>query len=221
MLNQALSSQKLWCWWHQSFCGDRAWFNLVNFSESSIVHNISPPSSQCSNHILEAEVFFSWQPCMKETCRTYCVLCVGWGKIAMLPTWCNVQNVSLKMMENVRVSGKLVCVLVRGRCGNIMTIWHIPAYFFHVLPNWICNTLNTLRPRQHGRHFPDDIFRCIFLNEYVWISIKISLKFVPKGPINNIPALVQIMAVNNSGYVSQHHHVEEPFCAEYINVFSK
>ena len=26
------------------------------------------------------------------------------------------------------------------------------------------------------------------------ISIKISLKFIPKGPINNIPALVQIMA---------------------------
>ena len=42
--------------------------------------------------------------------------------------------------------------------------------------------------------FPDDIFKCIFLNENVWISIKISLKFVPKGPINNIPALVQIMA---------------------------
>ena len=26
------------------------------------------------------------------------------------------------------------------------------------------------------------------------ISIKISLKFIPKGPINSIPALVQIMA---------------------------
>ena len=25
----------------------------------------------------------------------------------------------------------------------------------------------------------DDIFKCIFLNENVWISIKISLKFVP------------------------------------------
>ena len=35
---------------------------------------------------------------------------------------------------------------------------------------------------------------CIFLNENVWILIKISLKFVPKGPINNIPALVQWMA---------------------------
>ena len=47
---------------------------------------------------------------------------------------------------------------------------------------------NTLRPRQNGPHFPDDIFKCIFLNENVWISIRISLKFVPKGPINNIPA---------------------------------
>ena len=41
----------------------------------------------------------------------------------------------------------------------------------------------------NGRHFPDDIFKCIFLNENVLISIKISLKFVPKGQINNIPAL--------------------------------
>ena len=50
--------------------------------------------------------------------------------------------------------------------------------------------INTLRPRQNGRHFPDDIFKCIFLNESIWISIEISLKFVPKGRINNIPASV-------------------------------
>ena len=56
------------------------------------------------------------------------------------------------------------------------------------------SSINTLRPRQHGRHFPDNIFKCIFLNENVWTSIQISLKFVPKGPIDNIPALVQIMA---------------------------
>ena len=53
---------------------------------------------------------------------------------------------------------------------------------------------NTLRPRRDGRHFPDDLFICIFLNENEWHSIKISLKFVPKLPINNIPTLVQIMA---------------------------
>ena len=58
---------------------------------------------------------------------------------------------------------------------------------------------NTLRPRQNGRHFPDDILKCIFLNENVWLSIKISWKFVPQGPINNIPALVQIMTWRRPG----------------------
>ena len=53
---------------------------------------------------------------------------------------------------------------------------------------------NTLRPRGNGHHFPDDIFKYIFLNDNVCILIKISLKFIPKGPINNISALVQMMA---------------------------
>ena len=60
-------------------------------------------------------------------------------------------------------------------------------------------TLNTLRPRQNGSRFADDTFKLIFLNENVRISIKISPKFVPKGPINNNPALVQIMAWCRSG----------------------
>ena len=59
--------------------------------------------------------------------------------------------------------------------------------------------INTSRPRRNEQHFADDIFKRIFFNENVWISIKISLKFVPKGPINNIPALVQIMAWRRSG----------------------
>ena len=33
------------------------------------------------------------------------------------------------------------------------------------------------------------LFKCIFSNENVWIPIKILLKFVPKGTINNIPAI--------------------------------
>ena len=59
--------------------------------------------------------------------------------------------------------------------------------------------INTLRPRQNGRHFADDTFKRIFLNENVIISIRISLKFVPKGRINIIPALVQIMAWRRPG----------------------
>ena len=71
--------------------------------------------------------------------------------------------------------------------------------------SWLCDTafvsidLNTLRPRQSGRHLADDIFKCIFMNENVWIVLKISLEFVPKVQINNIPALVQIMASRRPG----------------------
>ena len=62
-------------------------------------------------------------------------------------------------------------------------------------PQWV----NTLRPRQHRRRFADDIFKCIFFNENCCILIKISLKYVRKGPIDNKPALVQIMAWRRLG----------------------
>ena len=50
--------------------------------------------------------------------------------------------------------------------------------------------LNSSSPAQNGRHFADDIFKCIFVNEKFCILIKISLKFVPKVPIDNNTALV-------------------------------
>ena len=50
--------------------------------------------------------------------------------------------------------------------------------------NAVLNSLNKLRPRQNGPRYADDIFKCIFLNEIILISIKICLKFVPKSPID-------------------------------------
>ena len=55
--------------------------------------------------------------------------------------------------------------------------------------NWDISASH-IEAETNGRHFPDDIFKCIILNENVLISIKISLKFVSKGQINNTPALV-------------------------------
>ena len=52
----------------------------------------------------------------------------------------------------------------------------------------------TLWPRQNGWQFPDNILKCIFLTENIWISIKISLKFLPKGPFINTTTFVQVMA---------------------------
>ena len=64
---------------------------------------------------------------------------------------------------------------------------------------WPCSPVNTLMPRQNGRHLAEDTFKRIFLNLNVRILIKILLKFVFKGPINNIPGLVPIMAWCLSG----------------------
>ena len=50
--------------------------------------------------------------------------------------------------------------------------------------------LTHISPGQNGRHLPDDIFRCIFVNEKFSILIDISLKFIPKGPIDNNSVLV-------------------------------
>ena len=62
----------------------------------------------------------------------------------------------------------------------VMWVSHCDAIMLTYLPP----------PGQNGRYFADNIFRCIFMNEKFCISIKISLKFVPKGPIDNNPALV-------------------------------
>ena len=45
----------------------------------------------------------------------------------------------------------------------------------------------------------DDNFKCIFLYENDIIPIRISLKFVPRSPMDNMPALVQIMAWRRPG----------------------
>ena len=63
----------------------------------------------------------------------------------------------------------------------------------------IVQLVNSLRPRQNRCHYAYDVFKCSFSIENVWIPIKISLKFVPKGPINNIPVLVHIMAWRRPG----------------------
>ena len=95
----------------------------------------------------------------------------------------------------------------------LLTLWSTEHFVFYTnefnisevtrphftKPDQLDPWINTLRPRHNGRHFADDIFKCIFLNENAWIPIKISLKFVLKGPINYIPALVQIMAWRRPG----------------------
>ena len=59
--------------------------------------------------------------------------------------------------------------------GGIKKSSFFIKHTYEVLFTWL---LYILKPRQNGRHFTDNIFKCIFLNENVWISIDISYKFV-------------------------------------------
>ena len=45
----------------------------------------------------------------------------------------------------------------------------------------------------------EDIFKCIFLNENNITTIQISLQFVPRSPIYNMSAFVQVMAWRRTG----------------------
>ena len=49
------------------------------------------------------------------------------------------------------------------------------------------DNVNSSPPGQNVRHFADDIFSCILMNEKFCILIKISLQFVSKGPLDNYP----------------------------------
>ena len=55
------------------------------------------------------------------------------------------------------------------------------------------------------------------MNENIWISVKIALIFVPKGPIKNIPALVQIMAWRRPGDKP----LSEPMMAQFTDAYMR
>ena len=96
---------------------------------------------------------------------------------------------------------ELVWIMVKCTLDMLIYLFIVQETFDMCCISYHCSKLylNTLRPRQNGRYFADDIFKCIFLNENAWILLKISLKFVPKVRISNIPALVQIMAWRRPG----------------------
>ena len=105
---------------------------------------------------------------------------IVWKMASILPRPQCVKTCSFVVIS-VSVGGPAPSGTVTIKFGTLVSMW------------WTFEGINTMRLRQHGHHIPDDILKQIFINENIWISIEISLKFVPMYPINNIPALVQIM----------------------------
>ena len=99
----------------------------------------------------------------------------------------NWQAYIIMMIADALAPNKCQAISNHHADSIVILVSYEPYYVTHVL------CFNTLRPRRNGRHFADNILKCIFVNKTFWILNKISLKYVPQGLINNKAALVQIM----------------------------
>ena len=126
--------------------------------------------------------------------------------------WNLKRNSCVFIQENVfeNVVCEMVSILPRAQCATtqvitFLVIWHsqlIMNYTFSFAGFWIHEYVYQLTHwgwDKMAANFQTTLSNAFFFNENVWISLKISLKFVPKGPINNIPALIQIMSWRRPG----------------------
>ena len=123
---------------------------------------------------------------------------LDWGLIVVeyrAASWSTQKYLLMVVMQ------RLIIMLANGfNCATHLVIpsTHEAAY---TLQDKLSNhhTIKSSTPGQNGHHFTDNIFRSIFWNEKFCLLINMSLKFVPKGPIDNKPALVQVMAWRRTG----------------------
>ena len=138
----------------------------------------------------------------------------GWDKMAA--TWSNSIFKCSFVNKNVSISIKiplnfvpkrpidnkwsLAQVMAWRRTGDkplpeaMMSQFNEMMHICVTQPQWV----NTLVPRQNGHHFAGDSFKCVSLNENVWISLIISLRFVSVGQIQ-FSVLIQVMAWCQTG----------------------
>ena len=155
-------------------------------------HYLKQCSPLCDPYVLNTQYINSLRPRRNRRYNADDIFkCIFLNENVWIPA-----KISLKFVPKGPISNipALVQIMTWRRSGDkLFSEPMMVSLLTHICvtrPQWV----NTLRPRQNGRHFADNIFKYIFLNENVWIPIKISLMFVPKGRINKIPALVPIMA---------------------------
>ena len=116
----------------------------------------------------------------------------------------NIMNPCYSLLEEIQNNIFCHLLILKSFIMNVGNIF-IAQNLYHDARTSVATCIssylwvNTPRPRQNGRRFAGDTFKRTFLTEKFVILNTISLKFVPKGPINDIPALVQIMAWRRPG----------------------
>ena len=117
-------------------------------------------------------------------------------------TWFKTLESHYNFYQTIKFCGLILCRWCGSLSSRVIACrlfapGHCPNGWLFI--SWTLLYLAHWGRDKNVRHFADAGFECILLNENIWISLKILLKFVPKVPIDNIPALVQIMAWHRSG----------------------
>ena len=116
------------------------------------------------------------------------------------------------------------------KCNTMWSCYNVVQYnmTLHMTLQWLGQNINKRLTDflldKMAANFADDILKCISMNEKFCVSIQISLKFVPTGPIDNRLVLVQVMASHwpsslmhirstRGGWVKT--HKIPPLCASY------
>ena len=169
-INLKISSAKLW-----PFCLH------LNVSPG---HSGLPCCNQaiaCSNLLPARRQAITWNQCW---------LIVNWApgnKFSEI--WIGFPSFSFRKIHFKLLSAKMAAILSTGEmsytailscCKQLTTKLRL-LNFVYLIANI------SSPPEQNDRHPTDGIFKYIFMNEKFCILINISLKFVPKGQVNNIP----------------------------------
>ena len=131
-------------------------------------------------------------PCQVITWTNACLLSIGLLGTNFNEIWIGILPFSFKKIRLKIPSAKMVAIFSRGRWVKVPTTGG-PL----LCPTAVC-TFPKIR-------FVDDILKCIFLNENVWVSMNISVKFVPKGSSNNVSTWVHVIAWRRSGDKTSHY----------------
>ena len=125
----------------------------------------------------------------------YSVLCYNWLRVTRIIIGSGNDLVPNKHQAITKTNDDLLSIGPTRThfCETSIKIWYFPVrnMYFNMACKMVDisfwpHCVNTLRLRQNGRHFLDDIFKCISLNENFWILNKISLKYVPMALTDNM-----------------------------------
>ena len=144
------------------------------------MYSPAPLVRNCSPHVCRA---WGTRLCV----RVYAYVCIyavvlKWLTQAFHLDWHAKNDKNNPTVHHLKVKWK--CNVYINLCGSFQLVIRFinNDNINYVRKAYFSVHQNTFIPGQNGRHFANDIFRCIFVKDKFCISIRTSPKFVPEGP---------------------------------------